>query len=68
MRSRLRCDCAPFDVRAALSAEFADAWGQCFDNDAGQFASPHPDALNAQKSREVVRAVETALAALARQD
>ena len=48
-------------VRAALSSEFADASGTYFDNDSGQFASPHPDALDPQKCREVVRAIETVL-------
>ena len=31
-------------VRAALDNEFSDASGKYFDNDKGQFASPHPDA------------------------
>ncbi len=35
--------------RAALSDEFAGASGLYFDNDAKQFAPPHPDALDAQK-------------------
>jgi NAD(P)-dependent dehydrogenase (short-subunit alcohol dehydrogenase family) len=48
--------------RAALSDEFATASGKYFDNDAGRFAPPHPDALDAGKSAEVVRAVETILA------
>lgn len=50
--------------RAALSEEFADASGRYFDNDAGRFASPHPDALNPQKCTEVVRAIEAILAKL----
>lgn len=49
-------------VRAALSDEFADASGQYFDNDAGRFASPHPDALDAQKCETAMRAVEAAIA------
>ena len=49
-------------IRAALSDEFADASGQYFDNDIGQFAPPHPDALNPQKSGEIVRAIEAVLA------
>lgn len=48
-------------IRAALSDEFAAASGQYFDNDSSQFASPHSDALDPQKSEEVVRAIETAL-------
>jgi len=49
-------------IRAALSDEFATASGQYFDNDVGQFASPHPDALNQQKSDEIVDAIESVLA------
>ena len=48
--------------RAALDDEFAAASGQYFDNDSGQFASPHPDALDPRKSQEIVRAIETVLA------
>lgn len=55
-------------VRAALSDEFAAASGQYFDNDSGQFASPHPDALNAQKSAQVVQAIETILDGKLRQN
>ncbi|NIA68595.1 SDR family NAD(P)-dependent oxidoreductase [Pelagibius litoralis] len=49
-------------VRAALSDEFAAASGQYFDNDSGRFASPHPDALDAGKSEEIVHAIKTFLA------
>ncbi|MDF1839357.1 MAG: SDR family NAD(P)-dependent oxidoreductase [Planctomycetota bacterium] len=35
--------------RAALSDEFGGASGRYFDNDSGQFANPHPDALDLQK-------------------
>lgn len=52
--------------RAALADEFASASGKYFDNDKGQFASPHPDALDPQKSEEIVRVVETVLAKLAK--
>ena len=48
--------------RAALSDEFTDASGRYFDNDTGQFASPHPDALNSQKCEEIVRVIEAVLA------
>ncbi len=48
--------------RAALADEFGDASGQYFDNDAGQFAPPHPDALDARKSAAIVRAIETVVA------
>ena len=47
--------------RAALSDEFAAASGLYFDNDAGQFTSPHPDALNPQKTEEIVHLIETVL-------
>jgi len=50
--------------RAALADEFAAASGQYFDNDSGQFASPHPDALDPRKSREIVGVVEVVLAGL----
>lgn len=48
--------------RAALSDEFATASGKYFDNDSGRFAPPHPDALDADKSADVVRAIEAILA------
>lgn len=51
--------------RATLSDEFADASGKYFDNDAGQFAPPHPDALDTQKSDEIINAIEEILAATA---
>lgn len=49
-------------VRAALSDEFATANGRYFDNDAKMFASPHPDALDAAKSDQIVQAIENILA------
>lgn len=52
-------------MRAALADEFASASGKYFDNDNNRFASPHPDALDPQKSAKVVRAIETVLADLA---
>lgn len=48
--------------RVALSDEFADASGEYFDNDAGRFASPHPDALSVAASQAVVAAIEAVLA------
>lgn len=45
-----------------LDDEFAAASGRYFDNDAGRFASPHPDALDPHKSQEIVRAIEAVLA------
>ncbi|MEL6161043.1 MAG: SDR family NAD(P)-dependent oxidoreductase [Cyanobacteria bacterium J06623_5] len=47
--------------RAALSDEFSAVSGQYFDNDKGQFASPHPDVLNPQKSEELIATLETVL-------
>ena len=49
-------------TRAALADEFAQATGKYFDNDSGQFASPHPDALDDHKSGQVVEAIEAILA------
>ena len=49
-------------IRAALSDEFAAASGLYFDNDKGRFASPHPDALDLQKCKDVVRVIEEVLA------
>lgn len=51
-------------VRAALSSEFANATGKYYDNDQGQFAPPHPDALDARKNRRLVEAIEALLADL----
>ena len=48
--------------RAALSDEFATASGKYFDNDAGRFAEPHPDALDPRKSKEIMSAIEEILA------
>jgi hypothetical protein len=47
--------------RAALSDEFATASGQYFDNDSGQFSSPHRDAMDPQKSSAIVAAIEMVL-------
>jgi hypothetical protein len=54
--------------RAALSDEFATASGKYFDNDVGQFASPHPDALDPQKTGEIVRVIEAVLAKINKDD
>ena len=48
-------------IRAALADEFNTATGKYFDNDSGRFASPHPDALDPQKSGELVSAIEAIL-------
>lgn len=50
--------------RASLSDEFAAASGRYFDNDTGQFASPHPDALDPLKCEEIVRVIEAVMAQL----
>ena len=48
-------------IRAAFSDEFAGASGLYFDNDKGQFASPHPHALSPQKCQEVIGVIEAVL-------
>ena len=50
--------------RAATSAEFAQAAGQYFDNDAGRFAPPHADALDNRKIDAVVQAIEAIIGRL----
>jgi NAD(P)-dependent dehydrogenase (short-subunit alcohol dehydrogenase family) len=45
-------------VRAALSDEFADATGRYFDNDAGRFDAPHPDASDPTRCEAVMRRIE----------
>lgn len=47
--------------RAALSDEFKKSSGKYFDNDIGQFAAPHPDALDPQKCKELTRLIEEVL-------
>ena len=47
---------------AALSDSFAEAHGLYFDNDSGKFAAPHPDALDTQKSEQVIQVIEQCLA------
>ncbi len=48
--------------RSALDDAFAGAAGEYFDNDAGDFGPPHPDALDAGKADEVIRAIDAVLA------
>ena len=48
--------------RAALSDEFSNASGKYFDNDRGQFADPHPDALSDAKCTALVEVMDTLLA------
>ena len=48
-------------VRASTSPEFAEAAGAYFDNDAGRFAPPHPDALDPAKNAAVVAVIDELL-------
>ncbi len=45
-------------IRAALSAEFANASGKYFDNDYGVFAEPHPFALSENNRKELIAALD----------
>lgn len=45
-------------VEACLGARFEGRSGQYFDNDSGDFASPHSDALSEEKIIELVEAME----------
>lgn len=45
--------------RMALDGEVSEHSGEYFDNDAGEFAQPHPDATNFQKSAEVEQVIES---------
>ena len=45
-------------TRAALSDTFADASGRYFDNDAGAFAAPHPDADDDATAQEIARVLD----------
>ncbi|MEM6959266.1 MAG: SDR family NAD(P)-dependent oxidoreductase [Myxococcota bacterium] len=51
-------------VRAALSDEFASASGKYFDNDAGDFGPPHPDAQRPAKVSAIVDALKAQASAL----
>ena len=51
-------------ARAATSDEFGAASGRYYDNDAGRFAHPHPDALDERKNEAIVGLVEATIAAL----
>lgn len=50
-------------VRAALGADFAKASGRYFDNDAGAFAQPHPDAMSSEKCAALIAHLEAIAAA-----
>ncbi len=47
--------------RSALDPAFANAFGEYFDNDAGDFGPPHPDALDEAKAGAVIEAIENVL-------
>lgn len=47
---------------AAVGAAFADANGKYFDNDNGVFANPHPAALDAGHSAQVMQGIKDAVA------
>jgi len=49
-------------VRAALSDEFSYATGLYFDNDIGQFTSPHPDGVDEKKIMQLTQTLETIVA------
>ena len=51
-------------VRLALDEEFQSRSGQYFDNDSGRFAPPHPDALEDDVAGELVRTMDSILAAI----
>ncbi|MEM0951780.1 MAG: SDR family NAD(P)-dependent oxidoreductase [Cyanobacteria bacterium P01_H01_bin.74] len=48
-------------VKVAIEDGFSEASGQYFDNDLGQFSSPHSDAGDQQKCKTVVSAIEKTL-------
>ena len=49
-------------VKAAISDEFAHAYGEYFDNDIEAFTSPHRDALDNDKISEVLKTMEKVIA------
>ena len=49
-------------VQAALSADFDQANGLYFDNDVGEFAAPHPDALDENKIKALIDVLERTFA------
>lgn len=48
-------------TRASLDDNFSHAAGQYFDNDSGQFALPHIDTLNSEKTQGVVSEIKSIL-------
>ena len=53
-------------TRAALSEEFATATGLYFENDAGRFGPPHPDALDGTKAAPLLQVMDSIVADLSR--
>lgn len=51
--------------RASLDPEFAKATGKYFDNDSGKFANPHAASLDNNYSKDVMDAINEAIAKLA---
>lgn len=51
-------------TRLALDPQYAESNGQYFDNDSGQFASPHPDALNPQNNQLITEWMDALLPSL----
>jgi len=51
-------------IKAAFSDEFERASGKYFDNDTGQFASPHPDGTNLLKCNELLETLKLITASL----
>ncbi|MCP3700037.1 MAG: SDR family NAD(P)-dependent oxidoreductase [Aliivibrio sp.] len=51
-------------VRAALSDEFNRAYGHYFDNDIERFSQPHPDALNDERVKQLIKHMESIIATL----
>ena len=51
-------------TRLSLEDEFQNATGKYFDNDNGNFGSPHPDALDEEKCDIIVREIEKIIASM----
>ena len=47
--------------KMAIEDQFAHMSGKYFDNDRREFAAPHPDALNSEKSEDIVKIIEELL-------
>ncbi|AXT85754.1 oxidoreductase [Aeromicrobium sp. A1-2] len=49
-------------VRAAVGTDFAEASGTYYDNDAGRFAAPHPDALDPELNLALTDQIDAIIA------